>query len=85
MAPVPPVVNNPLYTQGWLTTQIGKYVKIDFLLGTNILQDREGVITEVGISYIVIKETGTNDLIMCDIYSIKFVRVFNTQPIKCIP
>jgi len=85
MAPIPPVVSNVLYTQGWLATQIGEYAKIDFLLGTNILQDREGIIKEVGISYIVIKESGTNDLVMCDIYAIKFVRIFHTQPIKCMP
>ncbi|MGK0465196.1 hypothetical protein [Clostridium sp.] len=81
--PMPPIVNNPLYNQGWLTTQIGKYIKIEFLIGTNMLIDREGILQEVGISYIVIKETGSNDIIMCDIYSIKFVRIFDNQAIKC--
>jgi len=83
--PTSPVKNNILYNQGWLTTQIGKYIKIEFLIGTNMLIDREGVLKQVGISYIVIQESGTNDLLMCDIYSIKFVRVFDTQPKKCIP
>ncbi|WP_291632560.1 hypothetical protein [Clostridium sp.] len=82
-APLPPVVNNPLYTQGWLTEQVGKYIKIEFLIGTNMWVDREGILKEVGISYIVIKETGTNDMVMCDIYSIKFVRVFDNQELKC--
>ena len=82
-APVPPIVNNPLYNQGWLTTQIGKYVKVAFLLGTNLFQDRTGVIQEVGISFIVLKEISTNDLIMCDLYSIKFVTVYNNQDVKC--
>ncbi|MGV8981750.1 hypothetical protein [Clostridium sp.] len=85
MAPVPPVVNNPLYTQGWLVGHIGKYIKIEFLIGTNMLIDREGILKEVGVSFIVIQETGTNDMLMCDIYSIKFVRIFSTQPKKCIP
>lgn len=85
IAPGSPIVNNVLYNQGWLTTQIGKYIKIEFLIGTSMLIDREGILKEVGISYIVIQETGTNDRLMCDIYSIKFVRVFDTQPKKCIP
>jgi hypothetical protein len=85
VAPGSPVVNNPLYNQGWLTTQIGKYIKIEFLIGTNMLIDREGILKQVGISFIVIQETGTNDTLMCDIYSIKFVRIFGTQPKKCIP
>ncbi|HEY8891285.1 MAG TPA: alginate lyase [Clostridium sp.] len=83
MAAGTPIINDPLYNQGWLKTQIGKYIKIEFLIGSNIFIDREGVLQEVGISYIVIKESGTNDLVMCDIYSIKFVRVFDNQSDKC--
>jgi hypothetical protein len=83
IAPGSPVVNNVLYNQGWLTTQIGKYVKIEFLIGTTMLIDREGILKEVGISYVVIEEAGTRDLVMCDIYSIKFVRIFS-NPVKCI-
>lgn len=83
--PVSPIINNPLYNQGWLTSQIGKYIKIEFLIGTSMLIDREGVLKEVGISFIVIEESGTKDMLMCDIYSIKFVRIFDPQPVKCIP
>jgi hypothetical protein len=83
IAPGSPVVNNPLYTQGWLKGQIGKYIRVSFLLGTNTFQDRGGTLQEVGISFIVLKETSTNNLIMCDIYSIKFVTVFANQTIKC--
>ncbi|MBU3146639.1 hypothetical protein [Clostridium sp. CF012] len=85
LPPTSPIVNNPLYNQGWLTRQIGKYIKIEFLIGTSMLIDREGILKEVGISFIVIQESGTNDMLMCDIYSIKFVRVFDPQPVKCIP
>ena len=81
MAPGSPIANNILYNQGWLTSQIGKYVKIEFLIGTNMFIDREGLLKEVGISYVVIQETGTNDMVMCDIYSIKFVRVFDNQAV----
>ena len=82
IAPGTPVENNILYNQGWLTTQIGKYVKIEFLIGTTMLIDREGILKEVGISYVVIEEAGTNDLVMCDIYSIKFVRIFSNPIIR---
>jgi hypothetical protein len=83
LAPGSPVVNNPLYNQGWLTTQIGKYVRVSFLLGTNLFQDRTGTIVEVGISYIILREASTNDLLMCDMYSIKFVTVYSNQELKC--
>lgn len=64
------------YTQGWLRTQIGKRVKIEFLIGTNMLIDREGTLLDVGISYVIINEVETDDLLLCDIYSIKFVRIY---------
>ena len=57
LAPTSPIVNNPLYNQGWLQGQIGKYVRVDFLLGTNTFQDRQGILQQVGISFIVLKES----------------------------
>ena len=86
MPPVSPIINNPLYNQGWLKTQIGKYMTISFLLGTEMYQDRTGILQEVGISFIVIKDATTKDLTMCDIYSIKFVTIYNNQnQVKCMP
>jgi hypothetical protein len=64
------------YTQGYLRTQIGRKVKVEFLIGTNMFIDREGTLMDVGISYIIIQETETDDLLLCDIYSIKFVRFY---------
>jgi hypothetical protein len=74
-----PVITDPGYTQYYLRQQIGKRVKIEFLIGTNMLVDREGTLTDVGISYLVIKEVDTFNLIMCDMYSIKFVTIFQKQ------
>jgi len=74
--PGPPVTESIAYTQGFLETQIGRYVKVDFLIGTNLFIDREGILEEVGISYIVLREAGTGNKLMCDIYSIKFVEIF---------
>jgi len=64
------------FTQGYLRSQIGARVKIEFLIGTNMLIDREGTLVDVGISYVVIREVDTDDLLLCDIYSIKFVRFY---------
>jgi hypothetical protein len=74
-----PAVLPPKYSQNWLIEQIGKYIKVEFLIGTSMLIDREGILKEVGVNYIVLKESGTKDDLMCDMYSIKFVRVFDDQ------
>ncbi len=73
---VPQTVESIQYTQGYLKTQIGRKVKVEFLIGTNMLVDREGTLVEVGISYIIIREAETDDLVLCDMYSIKFVKFF---------
>ncbi|MDT8718091.1 alginate lyase [Clostridium sp. 19966] len=75
-APSSPVYQDIGYTQGFLRSQIGRYVKIEFLVGTGMIMDREGTLIDVGISYVVIKEAETDDNVMCDIYSIKFVTIF---------
>lgn len=64
------------YTQGYLRTQIGRRVRVQFLLGTGTFQDRTGVLLEVGISYIILRNEETNANVLCDIYSIKFVDFF---------
>lgn len=74
--PGPPVLRNTDYIQGYLKTVIGRPVKVEFILGTNMFIDREGILVDVGIDHIVIRETRTDDLLVCDLYSIKFVTVF---------
>jgi len=76
VAPGSPTIMGKDYTQGYLKTKIGKRMRITFLLGTNTIQDRNGTLLEVGISYVVIRDIDTNTTTLCDIYSIKFVTIF---------
>ncbi|MDD3225591.1 MAG: hypothetical protein PHX70_12995 [Clostridium sp.] len=64
------------YLQGYLKTQIGKRVRVQLLVGSNSLQDRTGVLTEVGISFIILQDPTTKIRELCDMYSIKFVDIF---------
>lgn len=64
------------YIQGFLRTQIGRHVKIEFVIGTNMFIDREGYLVDVGIDYLIINEVNTDDYLLCDMYSIKFVRIY---------
>lgn len=72
----PPVVSDKDYIQGYLRTVIGRYIKVEFILGTNMLIDREGTLVSVGIDHIVLREPETDDLVVADLYSIKFVRIY---------
>ena len=68
---------SPLYTPGFLRTQIGRTVRVEFLVGTSGLTDRFGTLIGVGASYILIQEAESDDILLCDIYSIKFVRFYH--------
>jgi hypothetical protein len=35
--------------------------------------DKTGILREVGISYFVIEDMATHAMVMCDLYSVKFV------------
>lgn len=70
------VLTGTNFTQGFLQTQVGRYIKAEFVIGTNMLVDREGTLIKVGTDYILIQEPETDDYLLCDIYSIKFIRFY---------
>lgn len=72
-----PITSESLqYMNGFLRTQIGRRVKVEFLIGTNSFVDKEGTLLGVGVNYIIINETDTDDITVCDFYNIKFVRFY---------
>ncbi len=54
-------------------SQIGKNTTIEFLLGENTLIEKSGTIVSVGENYILLNETGTRNLVACDLKNIKFI------------
>lgn len=76
MEPGSPVQQDANYIQGYLRTQIGKSLRVEFLIGTSILTDRSGILVSVGIDHIVLVPFNSEDLQVCDLYSIKFVEIF---------
>lgn len=73
--PLPETLTNTIYTPAFLKRHIGRLVKVEFLIGSNYLEDRTGILLEVGASYIVLRSVQDNNLLYCDIYSIKFVTI----------
>ena len=64
------------FTPGFLRTQIGKKVKIEFLIGTNSTTDRTGTLVGVGTSFVLLRLEESDDIQLADIYSIRFVTFF---------
>ncbi len=74
----PTTLSSPYYLAGYLKNFIGRTMRVEFLIGSSgPLTDRVGTLQEVGVSYIVLKQYPLNNSLICDLYSIKFVTVFN--------
>ena len=68
----PPTIMSAGYTPAYLRTIIGRRVRAEFVF-QNMLLDKTGILREVGISYFVLEDNATHAMIMCDLYSVKFL------------
>lgn len=75
----PEILTNAIYTPAFLREQIGKLMRVEFLIGTNNLVDRIGILEDVGASYILLRSLESDTTTFCDIYSIKFVTISNRR------
>jgi len=71
--PEPLTLSSTEYLNGFLRTQIGRRVRVEFLIGTGTLLDRTGTLVGVGANYINLKLLASDDIMTCDFYSIKFI------------
>lgn len=56
-----------------LSENIGAYVVVEFLIGTDRIHRKQGFIYHVGTSYITLYDDENENFILCDIFSVKFV------------
>lgn len=74
--PYPVTRESIQYLNGFIRTQIGRRVSIDFLIGSNTIETKSGYLLAVAANYILINELDTNDVTACDFYNIKFIRFY---------
>lgn len=68
----------PIYTAGYLSTQVGKLMRVELLAG-NTMTDRVGRLVEVGASYIILQSMDPASMILCDLSSVKFVTFMDRE------
>ncbi len=67
---------NLQYMNGFLRTQIGKYIQVEQLVNSTQIENRYGYLVGVGLNYILLQQAGTGNISAIDYYSIKFVYVY---------
>lgn len=64
------------YLNGYLRTQIGKLMEIEFLIGTNTTVIKRGYLTTVGANYLILQDINSRQMTICDFYNIKFATFY---------
>lgn len=59
--------------QALLAKNIGEFVVIEFLIGTERIMRKQGVLYEVGRTYVILYDEEFDNYIVCDIFSVKFI------------
>jgi hypothetical protein len=71
---MPETMTNTAYIPAYLRHQIGRWMRIEFLVG-NILEEKVGQLLDVGASYLILKMLEPATTMLCDLYSIKFITI----------
>lgn len=75
--------NDLQYANGFFRTQIGRYVKVECLVGSNEIVVKYGYLIGVGLNYILLQEAVTGNVLSVDFWSIKFMYIYyNKQDLK---
>lgn len=62
--------------QQMLSDNLGQFVVCEFIIGTEGLARKEGVLYDVGRSYVTLYDEPYRRYIVCDVFSIKFVTFY---------
>lgn len=73
--PYPVTAESIKYLNGFIRTQIGRRMTIDYIIGNSTIS-KSGYLLGVAQNYILINELDTNDITTCDFYNIKFIRFY---------
>lgn len=70
----PETMTNTNFLPAYLNQFLGHWVRAEFFIN-NAVEERVGVLHEVGASYIIIEAIEPQTLIVCDIFSLRFITI----------
>ena len=62
--------------QQFLSENLGQFVVVEFLVGTQTLTQKSGILYAVGTSVLTLFDELTQTFVTCDIFSVKFVTFY---------
>lgn len=67
------------YITSYLCSHVGSYIRIEFLFGEQTHVEKTGILYEVGKNYVVVREMGTNTMVVCSLNKIKFINIYEVN------
>lgn len=64
---------------GILRKALGYYVVCEFLIGTTLIVEKDGILYSSGINYATLYQAEYNRFVVCDLYSLKFLTIYPTK------
>ena len=74
-------INDMQAFSGFLSTQIGRYMRVEQLIGSNIVEDRFGYLVGIGSNFIILQEITTGNIMVLDLFTIRMTYIYYSQPI----
>ena len=68
-----------------LQENVGKYVIVEFLIGTGSLTSRQGMLYYVGSQFLVLYDEFESRYVVCDIFAVKFVTFLDGREATTYP
>lgn len=68
-----------------LQTAIGYYVSCEFLIGTQMVETRDGILAKVGTNFLTLYQPNLDRYIVCDLYALKFITIYNSTEVPNLP
>ncbi len=69
------------YMNGFLRTQIGRYMRVEQMIGSDSTEDRYGFLVGVGNNYVLLQDISNGNVAIVDLYTIKYVYMYFAEPI----
>ncbi len=66
---------------GFLRTQIGRYMRVEQLVTSDRTEDRLGFLVGVGTNFIILQDITTGNILVIDIFSIRLTYVYYSQAV----
>ena len=73
---LPQSLKNSAFLPAYLSKYVGKLIRTDSFIGNRTVT-KIGVLKAVGENFIVLKPYRSNDILICDLHSIKYITVAN--------